>query len=54
MKSTFTFLLLTLTAGAFAGIPVDPLPTPEPASFLMLGSGLTGLAFVAWRRSRKK
>jgi len=47
--------LLGLTydfAGGVGQLIPDPLPTPVPASFLLLGSGLLGLGLLGWRRKR--
>jgi hypothetical protein len=32
----------------------SPVRTPEPASLLLVGSGLIGLSFVAWGRRRRR
>ena len=48
-----SLITLTITQIALAQA-LDSVSTPEPATFLLLGTGLAGMGLIAWRRNRKK
>lgn len=52
-------LLFALTATSTFATDLDgrdgePSPVPEPATIALMGAGLAGVGFAAWRKNRKK
>ena len=45
--------MLGVAQMALAQAVGDGTATPEPGTLLLLGAGLAGFGFMAWRRNRK-
>jgi hypothetical protein len=43
---------LCLATSIFAA--VEPAPTPEPGTILLMGGGLLAVGAAAWKKNRKK
>ena len=59
MKKTawLIYSLLALAATAFAQAVTDAADfavVPEPGTIFLMGAGLAGLGYLAWRRNRNK
>ena len=52
MKKVLPMLALA-AVGVFAD-NVVPSPVPEPASMVMMAAGLVGVAYLGWKRNKKK
>jgi len=50
MKSVLSVCVLVLVTAPM--LLAQTQPTPEPGSFVLLGTGIAGLGFAIWRRSR--
>jgi hypothetical protein len=48
---SFTFTALLIGAATDSALPA---PTPEPSTIVLLGAGMAGIGFMAWRKNRKK
>jgi hypothetical protein len=47
-------MMSSMILSAAVQLDGDLTPVPEPASVIMMGAGLAGVAFMGWKRNRKK